>query len=96
MQRYKQIPKTNNVLWDLFASFWNKHLMRILVIRQAWNLHQTTGREVHVCEFFGYFTIIDSREKADINRSGKVGQMQTIDLYKASIWNSSAHKKLHP
>lgn len=94
MNRYKKLPKANNAVWDWIASIYNKAVMKRLVIKQAWNIHQTTGREVHVCELFGYFTIIDSREKADINRSGKVGQMQTYDLYKASIWNSTAHKEL--
>lgn len=92
MIRYKQLPQTGNVLGDLIASFYNKKLMRLLVTRIAWNIHLKTGREVHISEMFGRLVIFDSREKADINRSGQVGRMETIDLAKASIWNSTAHR----
>ena len=92
MIRYKKAKQTGNLLGDLFATWYNRNLMRRLVTKVAWNQHLTTGREVHVSELFGFFAVFDSREKADINRSGRVGRMETIDLAKASIWNSTAHR----
>lgn len=93
MINYKQLPQTGNVLGDLFAGWYNKYLMRRLVTRIAWNIHLKSGREVHIAELFGALSIFDTREKADLNKAGTLGRMESLDLAKASIWNSTAHRR---
>jgi len=89
MINYRKLPKTGNVLWDWFAGWINLQCMRRIVIKIATNEHKKTGRQVHISEMFGYFVIFDSRERDDLNRSGKVIKMNLTELLKASIWNSN-------
>ncbi len=92
MQQFKQLPQPEEIITAWIASWYNKTLMRNLAVRTAWNQHLKTGREVHIAELFGHLVIFDTREKADINRSGQLGKMTVIDLVTASIWNSTAHR----
>ena len=93
MIHYKKIPETQNIFIDWFGSFYNLKLMRWLVIRIAWNEHLKTGRQVHIAEMFGSFVVFDSRYRQDLNKSGKVNKMNIHEAIRASIWNSTAHKK---
>jgi hypothetical protein len=90
MKNYKKLKDdTGNVLWDDFASYVNLKLFKKTVIKIAMREHEKTGRQVHVAEMFGRFIIFDSRERDDVNKSGRVAKMNLIELLKASIWNSN-------
>lgn len=90
MRQYKKIPEsTGNILWDWIATSLNNALFKKIVISVATREHERTSRQIHISEMFGAFVIFDSRERDDINKTGKFGKMQLIDLYKASIWNSN-------
>ena len=94
MKNYKKLPdETRSILWDWFASWINVGLFKKIVIRRAINEHNKTGRQIHVAEMFGRFVIFDTRERDDINRTGKVAKMNLVDLLKSSIWNSNQIKK---
>jgi hypothetical protein len=93
MIHYKKLPESGNIFWDWFVTWYNLTLMRKVVTRVAWNLHLRTGRETYVSEMFGNYSVFDSRERQDINRSGKVIPMSYYELLRSQIWNSSAHKK---
>lgn len=91
MRNYKKLSdSTGSILWDSLASWINLKIFKHLVIKTARNEHEKTGRQVHVAEMFGDFIIFDSRERDDINRSGKLGKLRLVDLLKASIWNSNS------
>lgn len=92
MKSYKKIPDSGNTITDLFISWYNLKLMRGLVVRIAWNEHQKTGREVHIAEMFGSFIIFDSRERQDLNNSGKINRLNIYEALRASIWNSTAEE----
>ena len=95
MIHYDQLQYRDNLsLWNAFAAWFNKIILRFIVIRTAWNIHQGNGREIHVFEIFNSYYIMDGRERDDINRSGKLGKMRVNDALKASIWNSTAHEKM--
>lgn len=94
MTTYKKLEPSDNLLWDWFVSWFNLKYMRWVIIRIAWNEHLKTGREVHVSEMFGAFVIYDSRDRKDLNKSGRVGKMNVVEAMKASIWNSTSYKKI--
>lgn len=78
---------------DWFVSWYNLKLMRKIIIRIAVNEHLKTGRQVHISEMFGSYIIFDSRDRDDLNKSGKVIRMSLPELLKASIWNSNMMRK---
>jgi hypothetical protein len=91
MISYKKLQYTETIPWDLIVSWYNKVMLRRLVTKVAWNQHLVSGREVHISEMFGSFVVFDSRDREDLNKSGKVSKMNVYDLMRASIWNSTAH-----
>lgn len=92
MKNYRKLQETDNLFWDWFCSFWNLILMKKVVIKIAINEHKKTGRQTHIAEMFGSFIIFDSRERNDLNKSGKVVKMNLTELLSASIWNSNQFK----
>ena len=92
MITYRKIKITGNILIDWFVSWYNLLLMRRVIIKIATNEHKKTGRQVHVSEMFGSFIIFDSRDRQDLNKSGKVNQMNVYEAMRASIWNSNQLK----
>ena len=92
MKTYKRLPETENVIFDWLFSKWNLFLMKKIVIKIATNDHLTTGRQTHIAVMFNSYVIFDSRDRDDINKSGKVLKMNLVALLKASIWNSDMIK----
>lgn len=94
MITYKKLsPIEDKLFWNWFSGWWNLQLMKRIVIKTAINEHKKTGRQVHVSEMFNSFIIFDSRDRDDLNKSGKVIKMNVVELLKASIWNSNMINK---
>jgi hypothetical protein len=95
MKTYNRLPATENVFFDWLFTWYNLTLMKKIIIKIAEKEHEITGRQTHIAVMFNSYVIFDSRDRDDINKSGKVMKMNVIELYKASIWNSDMIRKKH-
>jgi len=87
MQIYHKIKPINNLISQIICSWINKKIMDAAIKATGLLSNENNGIRFYLCDLWGNYYIINSKEVGDINRKmSKSNKMPFDELMKACIY----------